>query len=117
MPGNGFGDGDDEERPSGHVMAWLGHEWAASTPDRARRKPTEETMQKRREAILQQWLDGPGKEYLERGKLTLTGPETWEKLAAIRGELFRAAAKPTIEEFFKNQKLIERKPGRRPKHP
>lgn len=117
MLGNGFGDGDGEERPSGHILAWLGPEWAASAPDRARRKPPEETMQQRREAVLQQWLAGPGKEYLERGKLTLTGPETWTKLAEIKGELFRTAAAATIEEFFKNQKLIERKPGRKPKHP
>jgi hypothetical protein len=117
MPGNGFGDGDGEERPSGHILAWLGPEWAASAPDRARRKPPEETMQQRREAVLQQWLAGPGKEYLERGKLTLTGPETWTKLAEIKGELFRTAAAATIEEFFKNQKLIERKPGRKPKYP
>lgn len=82
-----------------------------------RRKPEEDTMQKRREAVLQQWLEGDGQKYIERGKLTLTGPETWKRLATIEGDLFRESAPATIEEFFKNQKVVERKPGRKPKHP
>lgn len=91
--------------PSLHVQGWLSQ------------GSDEETMQKRREAVLQEWLHGEGKVYLEREKLTLTGPEAWEQLAKINREIFRAAAPSTIEEFFKNQKLIKRKQGRKPKHP
>lgn len=101
--------GETRETLNDHALAWLGPEWETVTPGNGssgRRKPESETMQKRRETILKEWLDGAGKEFIERGKLALSGKDTWERLAKIKGELFRASAPATIEEFFKNQKLI-----------
>lgn len=112
--------GETRESLNVHALAWMGLEWGAVTPGNGssgRRKPESDTMQKRREDILKGWLDGDGKEFIELGKLTLSGKDTWEHLAKIKGELFRHSAPATIEEFFKNQKLIKRKSGRKQKHP
>lgn len=93
--------------PSGEIQAWL------AAGEVGKRKPEEKTKQKLREAVLQAWLDGPGRVYIERDKLTLTKLQAWGQLEKKSGEFQCDATKSLIDDFFKKQRLVRFKQGRR----
>lgn len=105
--------GETSETLNVHTLAWLGSEWAASAQSRAGRKLPEETMQARREVALKEWLAAGGASYLENNKLTCTKVDAWKKLGETWGDLFRPCSVSNIEDFFKNQRLVKFKSGRR----